>query len=498
MAYRSSKTWVAIAALLAVNLPSPSMAGEQAERALAAVKQLIAAGEVRRDAILKVAFKPGNINALLGPELELQREWEQKTGVAVTARVIPQQAALLNLKNNPDIDLTVARTHEFPDLIEQGLVEDLAPMMTSLGFSLPAEPPQGFVRPRLQGRLGDRIVAVPADGDVAIFYLRRDLMESPQERVAFRKAYGRELAIPKTWQEYEQLTEFFHRPEKGLYGATEERDPSGGWMLWMPRYLQQASPFRRLFDDAMRPLIDSPAGIAATESYVRAVRYSPPDILGEGKDYSYTLSLFLQGKAFSTVNTIAGAKLFNAAGSAVRGKFMAIPIPGTRVKGRLLGHNIPIYGNNLVVSSQSAQRKLALLFVLWLTDPDNSLRTVGVKGGHTDPYRWHHLTDRRIGELYTPEALKVFSGEWAKALPPGTGVPGDGEYLDALDRHLWLAAKGTISAAEAMRRTAAEWERITERFGREKQTLAQRTFLRGFQGGETDNVQLTSNASAAK
>lgn len=107
---------------------SPAIAGEQAERAIAAANAMIASGEVRRDAVIKVAFKSGNIAALLGPALELQQEWEQRTGVMITARVIPQQPALLNLKANPDIDLTVARTNEFPDLLDQGLVEDLLPM----------------------------------------------------------------------------------------------------------------------------------------------------------------------------------------------------------------------------------------------------------------------------------------------------------------------------------------------------------------------------------
>lgn len=470
---------LSVICLLAWGAPF-ALAGEQADRALAAVLALISSGEIKRDATLKVAFKPGNINALLGPELELQREWEQRTGVMITARVIPQQAALSNLSGNPDIDLTVARTHEFPDLIDQGVVEDLAPMIKQFGFAINGALPSGYVRPRLQAFFGERVVAVPADGDVTIFYLRRDMMEDPGERAAFKRKNGRELTLPSTWQEYEQLIRFFHRPEKGLYGATEERDPSGGWMLWLPRYFSQSAPYRLLFDDTMRPLIDSPAGIAATESYIRSVRYSPPEILGEGKDYSYTLPLFMQGKAFSTVNTIAGAKLFNSTGSAVRGKFMAIPIPGNRVGAKLLRTNVPIYGNNLVVSSRSTQRKLAFLFTMWLTDSDNSTRTVGVKGGHTDPYRWHHLKDPRIIELYTEEALRVFKGEWDIALPPGTGIPGDGEYLASLDRNLWLAAKGDLSAAEAMRQTAVEWEKITEQRGRQRQLTFWRSFSASF------------------
>lgn len=459
-------------------------AGAQAERALAMVKQMVAAGEVPRNAAIKVAFKSGNIAALLGPELELQREWEQRSGVMITARVIPQQPSVINLKANPDIDLTVARTHEFPDLLEQGLVEDLTPLLRQFGFSLDGAPPQGYVRPRLQGYFGDKAVAIPADGDILLMYLRRDLMENSAERAAFRQAHGRELALPRTWQEYDQLVSFFHRPQQGLYGSVEQRERAGGWMFWLPRYLSQSAPHRKLFDENLKPLIDSPAGIAATESYVRTVRHSSPEILGEGKDYSYTLPLFMQGKAFSSIFTIAGAKLLNSSASTVRGKFVAVPIPGTRIGERIVRQNVPIYGNNLVVSSRGAQRKLAFLFAMWLTDPDNSLRTVGVKGGFTDPFRWHHLGDARLKELYTPQALAVFASEWAIALPPGTGLPGDGEYLEILDQHLWEAASGKVSAAEAMRQTAQDWEKVTQRRGRDHQLPWLKIFHAGFAGRE--------------
>lgn len=463
---------------------SAAVAGEQAERALAGVRALIASGEIKRDATLKVAFKPGNINALLGPDLALQKEWEQRTGVMISARVIPQQAALVNLKSNPDIDLTVARTHEFPDLVDQELVADLTPLVKEFRLSMDAAPPNGLVRPRLQAYFGDKVVAIPADGDVTLFYVRRDLLDDPKEKAAFRRKHGRELGIPKTWAEYDQLIAFFHRPEQGLYGATEERDQPGGWMYWLPRYYTQTAPFRRLFDDQMRPLIDSPAGIAATESYLRTVRYSPPEILNEGRDYSYVLPLFMQEKAFSTSNTIAGAKLFNSSVSGVRGKFAAIPMPGTMVGGKLIRHNMPIYGNNLVVASASPHRKLAFLFLMWLTDHENSVRTVGVAGGHTDPFRWNHLAEARLVSLYSADALKVFRGEWDVALPPGTGLPGDGDYLATLDRHLWLAARGEFTAAEAMKRTAVEWEKITEQRGREKQIGYWRSFVASFDDPE--------------
>lgn len=462
----------------------PLLAGEQAERALTAVDKLLASGEATKEASIKVAFKPGNINSLLGPELQLQKEWERRTGVMITARVIPQQPALQNLLTNADIDLTVARTHEFPDLLDQNLVEDLTPLLKRFNFTLSGDLGNGFIRPRLQGNFDDRVVAIPADGDVPVMYLRRDLLESKVEAAAFRKVYGRKLEIPRTWRDYDDLIKFFHRPEQGLYGAGEERDLDGGWMYWLPRYFSQGQPYRTLFDAQMRPLINSPAGIAATESYVRTVRYSPPDMTDDGKDYSYALRLFMQGKVFTTTFTIAGAKLFNGERSPIRGKFVAVPLPGTLHGTTLSRNSALIYGNNLVVSSRGKQRELAFLFAMWLTDPDNSLRTVGVAGGITDPYRWHHLADPRVRDLYTPEALQVFSREWAIALPAGTGVPGDGDYLAALDKQLSLAAKGQISATMAMKQTAAEWDHITDTYGRDKLIPFQRKFLNAFTAHE--------------
>jgi multiple sugar transport system substrate-binding protein len=155
---------------------------------------------------------------------------------------------------------------------------------------------------------------------------------------------------------------------------------------------------------------------------------------------------------------------------------------------KLVRRNLPIYGNNLVVSSQGAQRKLAFLFTMWLTDPDNSLRTVGVRGGFTDPFRWNHLLDQRIRDLYTPEALAVFAKEWPVALPPGTGLPGDGDYLTALNQNLWLAASGKITAAEAMKRTSREWEGLISRQDRDSHLAWLKIFNAGFRNldsGET-------------
>ncbi len=441
---------------------------------------MVAAGEVAPGTRLRLGFKQGNIDAFLGRELELQQEWERQTGILLDARVVPQQPVLQLLRGTDEIDLTVARNHEYPDLLAEGLVDDLSPLFTEFGFELEEKTRDGFIRPRLQAQLGERIVAVPADGDVPILYLRRDLMTDPKEQAAFAEAFGRPLEPPRTWVEYEQLQRFFHRPEQGLYGVAEERDQEGAWMYWLPRYLARTEPWQPLFDARMRPLIDSPAGVAATESYVAAMRQSPPGATETGRGYNFVVPLFAQGRAFATINTIAGARIFNADGSPVQGRFMAVPMPGVRHGDKLVRRTAVIYGNNLVIPRAAANRRLAFLYAMWLTDPDISARSIGITGGFADPYRWNHVRDPRITRVYSTAALEVFVREWDVALPTGTGLPGDGEYLAALDRHLTAAARGQMSAEQAMAGTAQAWDAITERYGREAQIRHWRTFSRGF------------------
>jgi len=474
----------ATALLIICTVLTPALAAtqtsSQSERALASVRQLIASGEVAPTSVLRLGFKQGNINAYLGNNLELQKEWEQRTGIVLETRIIPQKPIQQVITSFKDIDLTVARNHEFPELIPLGLIEDLTPLFAEFGFNLDDDLETGYIRPDLQAYLGDRIAAIPADGDPVILYLRRDLMEDPEEQAAFRKATGRKLVPPETWQEYEELVRFFHRPDQGLYGVVEERDPDGAWMFWLPRYLSMAKPYQPLFDADMRPQLDSPQGIAATESYVAAVKYSPPGITDAGNNYSFTLPFYMQGKAFAVMSTIAAAKLLNGDHSPVSDRFMAASIPGTRIDGELVQRNIIIYGNNLVIPKGAANRKLAFLYAMWITSPEISTRSVGVRGGFTDPYRWHHLRDSRIKEIYTTQALEVFAESWAFTLPPGTGIPGDSEYLDVLNANLTAAARGELTTGEAMRRTSGAWKQITDRLGREQQARHWKAFQSNF------------------
>lgn len=468
---------MAAAASMWLSLAGTTHAGEQAERAVAAVRQLVARGEIKPDAVLRLRAKQGNMVSFVGRDYELQRDWEKQTGILIDASVMPQLDSLEFLRKAADIDLMIARNHEYADINAAGLVEDLGPLLQRFGFRLSDDPDSGYMLLKHQAYVGDRVIAIPADMDVALLFLRRDMLEDPAQRAKFREKHGRDLKPPRTWAEYQQLVEFFHRPKDGFYGCAEPREKLTGWMYWLPRYLSAAVPNQFLFDDQMHPLINSPAGIAATESYAATLPYTPPQALEDGKDYSYTLPFFIRGNAFATILTSATAKISNRDDSPIKGKFIAAPMPGRVVGGKLVRRTQFIYGNNLVVPASAPNKALGFLFAMWLTDPDNAARSVAANG-IADPYRFGTLRDERVRGMYTAQALDLLKSELGFVAPSGTGLPGDSEYIGALNGNIWLAASGRLTAAEAMARTAREWEAITERLGRDNQIARWREFKR--------------------
>lgn len=461
---------LAMAPTLGVLAPR-ARAGEQADRAVSAVRQLVASGQVKPGTVLRLRAKQGNLVSLLGRDFQLQREWEQLTGTAIDATVMPQLDSMAFIRDGQEVDLTIARTHEFPDLLAAGLIEDLTPWLARFGMTLSADAQQGYLLPAKQSQVGNRVVAVPADLDIAMLFIRRDLLEDPRHRAEFRQRHGRDLAAPRTWDEYLELARFFTRPADGLFGAAEPRERRTGWMYWLPRYLSAAGDRPWLFDEQMRPLIAGSAGVAATANFAATVACSPPQVLEDGKDFSYTLPQFVRGHAFSTILTAATAKIASREDSAVRGRFVAAPMPGSLVGGRLVRRTTFIYGNNLVVPRSAQHKAVALMYAMWLTDPINSLRSVSANG-IADPYRQHHLRDEAVRQAYTAQAMDVLRDEIGHVSPGGTGLPGNTEYLGALSHQLWQVAAGRASPAEALRRTAREWDAITDRLGRPAQIAA--------------------------
>src|SRR5262249_1854928 len=64
---------------------------------------------------------------------------------------------------------------------------------------------------------GTADLALPLVDQTLICFYRTDLLADPQNRVAFKAKFGRDLGKPATWQDVARIAEFFHgKPRPGL------------------------------------------------------------------------------------------------------------------------------------------------------------------------------------------------------------------------------------------------------------------------------------------
>jgi ABC-type glycerol-3-phosphate transport system substrate-binding protein len=110
-------------------------------------------------------------------------------------------------------------------------------------------------------------------------WYRSDLSDD-EEADAFYRKYRHPMNASTTWDEYEHLAEFLHRPDSGRHGAVIVGAPEDAlWYHWT----QFALSFGAKVLDAERPdeygdiVVNSPEAVRATEFYVKRLRFSPPD-----------------------------------------------------------------------------------------------------------------------------------------------------------------------------------------------------------------------------
>lgn len=436
------------------------------EAVLERLQSLQAKGEINPKARLKLQIKQGNRAAFLGQDQALRERWEEATGILLDIQLMPQGRAVEPLRKGSDVDLLVARNDEYPELYHSGWVRPLDPLLDKLGFDLSAD--DDFFLLEAQSSLAGETLAIPADGDLLLLYLRDDLLQSPKEQQAFYQYYGYPLAPPQTWQEYEDQLAFFHRPEQGLYGTVELRDPELSWKHWLPRFASQAYPNQYLFDEQLHPQIDSAAGIEATRSYLATLDFSPDFITQPGSGYDLALPYFIQGKAYSVMITIAGAKLFNRPGQAISDQYSAHLLPGQRHPEGLVVRTPLAFGNNLIIPASSQQPELALLYALWVTSPEVSPQLVRHPGSFVDPFRYSHLNDSEIQAVYGADPVDRLEASLNHALPAGIGLPSKGEFLDQFNDALKQASLGQISAEQAVADIQTGWEQLIEQKGRDQ------------------------------
>jgi multiple sugar transport system substrate-binding protein len=463
--------WKAVLALAVAALVGWAALAQEdtpASRALAGLQALLDAGEIRPGDTFKIMIHSGQ-RGQLAPAVQ---QLSQLTGLNVELVVIGYEADIYTKAMNEAVvrtgeyDLFLTFCNWIGDMAEAGLIVPLDAWIAKYDPEL-SEGPNAYVKPLdlFTTRYGGHYYALGMDNDALVLFYRKDLLEDPDEQAAFQAQYGRPLRLPETWEEFDQISAFFDRPEEGFRGVHLYATRQFAYTSWAPRFIAKGGIY---FDPyTMDPMINTPEGLEALREIVALVQNHmfPEAYTG---DWSAAYTFFPEGKVFWT---IAWPSLGHWASdpeiSRIAGNVGFAQLPGEYHDGVLYRATPHVVGWSLSVSRYGNHPEAAYLIAQWLNSPSVSTECI-TRTGTLDPFRLNHFQDEELMAAYGPELGPVLMLNTSQSFPD-ISLRGANEYIDVLNLNLQAAAAGQITPEEALARVEQEWQAITDRLGRGRQ-----------------------------
>jgi multiple sugar transport system substrate-binding protein len=154
---------------------------------------------------------------------ELADDFKKETGIEVAVRQIPlnsyqDQVFQEFAADETQFDIVVGDSQWIGRGAVKGLYEELTswlPTVVDLKTIHARAARYLCEYPEKSGRW----YAAPCETDAIGLAYRKDWFEDEAEKAAFLEKYKRELAVPKTWEEFRDVAEFFQRPDEQRYGC---------------------------------------------------------------------------------------------------------------------------------------------------------------------------------------------------------------------------------------------------------------------------------------
>ncbi len=444
-----------VGALLALGHGGQALAQSAAERAVEAAKQY-AGTEITIvwEAGLQ-ALDPLNFS---GPK------WKELTGIDVSVIEVPTAEMFTKIlqehrAGTGAYDALNVIPSWMPDLARAGALEPLDPYVDQYGYRDELEEIAPVYRDN-QMKVGDTIYGFPDDGDVFVFYYRKDIFEENG------------LEAPKTWAEFaeigQQLTDKY-APD--MYGAAFFRDAPYAQFMFQERFRVEGGKF---FDeDTMKATVNSDVGVKVLTEMREENKFMPPGV--ETWGFVENLAAFLAGDTAMTISWPPYGRW--AAGYGTDEEALSW-VPKSQIAGKV-GYALPPGGHpqlaagfSLAVSSSSQNKEPAYLFIQWLNSKDVSLERVQLPYALRDPFRDGHFASEAYKSRWpeAPEYLAALEAGAVSGLLDLSLIQTD-QYEEALRQGISRLWAGEDPQA-ILDDVAARWDAVTEQIGVDKQREA--------------------------
>ena len=384
--------------------------------------------------------------------------FERSTGIQVEVLNKDDRTIMSDLDGGsqpgkPGYDVVVMRHRLLGALIEKNEVQPIDSMLADPSLQDASFQPQQQLFPNWWRELssyGNKIYGYPYTGLTAYLCYRKDMLNDPKNKREFKARYHHELAAPTTWKEYMQLAEFFNRPQEHFYGTYISGKQ--GLALWY-EWLNLVYSFGGNILDTQHGweygdiVVNSPQNVAATEQYIRLIRFSPPDTLNFG--WGQAQSMLQQGHVFMGLLWSDQAYfLEDPAVSKVAGKIGYSLIPSNSSQ-----PSSQMEGLTYLIPTESKEPREAYQFIEWAMSAPVQIQQT-LMG--SDSVRQSTYEDPRVKEIpYTQTFLA--SVPVAKGKPT---IPEASQMTEASELRLSEIVTGKESPQSGLDKLALDLQKI--------------------------------------
>lgn len=419
--------------------------------------------------------------------------FEEETGIKLEfVETEPASEYPDNLQNaatkNGSFDLVTCAIEEMGDFAEAGLLRPLDEFVDKYQPQW-GDPEWGYAGGQptvnLFTKYRGSTYAVAADNDTQPYFYRSDLLESPEEQAAFADKYGRPLEFPLTWEDHDQVAEFFTRTDADvpLYGDVNTLAPFWGAVKWNERFVSAANPNLLYFNDDGSANVNNDAGVRAFAELLNSLKYHSPGAVEKDWIAQYQLmgggNGFMGGAFPNQSKLIPGNPDLDTAGV---GQYIKSDVtPGRVVDGALIRRPVLFFNISYGVNAfaDPSRHEAAYLFLQWLGGARVYTWLTFNPGGYQDPVHVYTLSDPYTAQSYKPQPLGQFANIVPRSAPPIT-LKGGGAYRDSLSEELQKVLTNQQSPEQAAAALEQRWNKITDEQGVDIQVEAFKTLKESF------------------
>lgn len=337
-----------------------------------------------------------------------------------------------------------------------------------------------------------KMIQYPVDGDRNYLKYRTDVFDNPQLQARYKQETGKDLRVPQTWEEYNQIATYFSgwdwdgdgQPNYGSAEVTKRDD------LMFSAFIGRAAPYAKnpnvkggfFFDlKTMEPLINTPGFVKGLQLFVDGQKAFPPG--GSSFGLGDEILSFGGGQTLMSYTWDDAFIQAMEKDSRIRNKVAAAPLPGAaevwnRETGQWDHFDVPnrapyiTWGWGAAVSNLSKNQDMAFDFLCFFANEANHTLDLQIGRFGVNPFRksdfdpnfWQSKLgwDPKTATTYV-ETLSGMEGQPNRVFD--LRVPGVNEFMTSMAAGVADALAGQKTPQQALDDVAAEWRQIVQRVG---------------------------------